>query len=205
DYSREITAIKDVLAKSDQKNFRLFGLERVAQNPYNADILDVVGGIVFLNTTVAETQVMDIGNGKTQLVLQHSPLQLADTRVVERPEIFKIILASRPIIYFIGVGLLLFFGCYYLLKKNKKKRTKKNSRKSLGPNIQSKADVESLYSYLIDEIKYQEMPMSQKNKYNELIEKINEVQYKRNITSEELDRIETRLLEIQKEQNGNRI
>ena len=100
---------------------------------------------------------------------------------------------------------LLLFGCYYLFKKKNKKKTKKNSPKSIGPNIQCKADIESLYSYLIDEIKYQEMPTSQKNKYNELIEKINEVQYKRNITSEELDRIETRLLEIQKEQNGNRI
>ncbi|MEI8348337.1 MAG: hypothetical protein WCG27_12790, partial [Pseudomonadota bacterium] len=38
----------------------------------------------------------------------------------------------------------------------------------------------------------------------ELIKNIDEIQYKKLITSDELSRIELRLLEIQKDQDGNR-
>ncbi|OFZ14334.1 MAG: hypothetical protein A2X86_05675 [Bdellovibrionales bacterium GWA2_49_15] len=203
DHIQEIHAINELLKRLNEPNFRFFGFEKIAQSENNADVLEVSGGIVFLNTAAGETEELSIGNGKTQLLLRHPTLKLTETKVVEKPEFYKILLANNSLMYLFGGCLLLLPGGYYLFRK--KKKVNKRAQKVLGPNIKNKADVEKLYSYLVEEIKYQEMPISQKMKCNELIKNIDEVQYKRLITSEELARLETKLLEIQKEQNGNRI
>lgn len=202
-YEKEIRTVKELLKKNDVINFRIFGIEKIAQNPNNADILEVAGGIVFLDTSKNESQVVSIGNGQSLMALKHASLQITETNTIERPEVFQILLKKDYLVYFIGIGFVLITPCYFFLKR--RKQSKKNPSKQFGPKIQSKADVELLYSYLVTEVRSQEMPMSQRMKYNELIKNIDEVQYKKNITTEEFGSLEIRLLEIQKEENGNRI
>jgi len=178
------------------KEVAFFGLENIRENENNSDYIEGRGTLIFLKS---------FPNGIKATVIKKDDISLAlslDTKIV----VEAIDEVSSPNFYNIGNNLKIFImtiiliamilGMYIVRKvKKPKKNNKTSNKKPFFDEVTNKSDVEKLVFSLSEKKKVIKL----KSEFMDLFNIGYQIQYKKEISADELNNLNKRIRDLKKE------